>query len=99
MQFLSDEFVTDYFVIVSFSELLIFIRAKIPEKFILKKPAQFVLYLCIGMTVMAKVVTTLEICENAKLARDLALTGNYIDSHFFLLVSMTHCFVEFKLFV
>lgn len=25
---------------------------------------------------MAKVVTTLEICENAKLARDLALTGN-----------------------
>lgn len=26
---------------------------------------------------MAKVATTLEICENAKLARDLALTGNF----------------------
>lgn len=27
---------------------------------------------------MAKVVTTLEICENANLARDLALTGELI---------------------
>lgn len=30
----------------------------------------------IGMTVMAKVSTSV-ICENAKMARDLALTGNY----------------------
>lgn len=34
--------------------------------------------LCVGMTVMAKVFTTLEICENAKLARDLALTGGFL---------------------
>lgn len=26
---------------------------------------------------MAKVITTLEICENAKMARDMALTGLY----------------------
>ncbi|XP_039491916.1 katanin p60 ATPase-containing subunit A-like 1 isoform X1 [Drosophila santomea] len=31
---------------------------------------------CVGMTVMAK-TTFEEICENAKLARDMALTGNY----------------------
>ncbi|XP_017119853.1 katanin p60 ATPase-containing subunit A-like 1 [Drosophila elegans] len=31
---------------------------------------------CVGMTVMAK-TTIEEICENAKLARDMALTGNY----------------------
>lgn len=30
----------------------------------------------IGMTVMAKVTTSV-ICENAKIARDMALTGNY----------------------
>ncbi|KAL9889995.1 katanin p60 ATPase-containing subunit A-like 1 isoform X1 [Glossina fuscipes] len=31
---------------------------------------------CVGMTVMAK-TSIAEICENAKLARDMALTGNY----------------------
>ncbi|XP_037956130.1 katanin p60 ATPase-containing subunit A-like 1 [Teleopsis dalmanni] len=31
---------------------------------------------CVGMTVMAK-TTIAEICENAKMARDMALTGNY----------------------
>ncbi|KAH8291980.1 hypothetical protein KR054_002858, partial [Drosophila jambulina] len=31
---------------------------------------------CVGMTVMAK-TTIEEICDNAKLARDMALTGNY----------------------
>ncbi|CAD7092167.1 unnamed protein product [Hermetia illucens] len=31
---------------------------------------------CVGMTVMAK-VSTEEICENAKMAREMALTGNY----------------------
>ncbi|XP_034487781.1 katanin p60 ATPase-containing subunit A-like 1 [Drosophila innubila] len=31
---------------------------------------------CVGMTVMAK-TTIEEICENAKLARDMAMTGNY----------------------
>ncbi|XP_068156975.1 katanin p60 ATPase-containing subunit A-like 1 isoform X1 [Drosophila tropicalis] len=31
---------------------------------------------CVGMTVMAK-TTFEEICENAKLARDMAMTGNY----------------------
>lgn len=30
-----------------------------------------------GMTVMAKTVTTLEICENAKLARDMVITGKF----------------------
>lgn len=29
----------------------------------------------VGMTVMAKVITTSEICENAKMARDMALAG------------------------
>ncbi|XP_055317852.1 katanin p60 ATPase-containing subunit A-like 1 [Sitodiplosis mosellana] len=29
------------------------------------------------MTVMAKVITSAEICENAKMARDMALAGNY----------------------
>lgn len=31
----------------------------------------------VGMTVMAKVITTAEICENAKMARDMALAGEY----------------------
>lgn len=31
---------------------------------------------CVGMTVMAK-TSTAEICENAKMAREMALTGNY----------------------
>lgn len=31
---------------------------------------------------MAKVITTLEICENAKMARDMALTGLYF-MHFY----------------
>lgn len=39
-------------------------------------PASKSVYFCVGMTVMAKVVTTLDICENAKLARDLALAGD-----------------------
>lgn len=29
------------------------------------------------MTVMAKVITSAEICENAKMARDMALAGAY----------------------
>lgn len=29
----------------------------------------------VGMTVMAKVITSAEICENAKMARDMALAG------------------------
>lgn len=34
-----------------------------------------IFYKNVGMTVMAKVITTSEICENAKMARDMALIG------------------------
>lgn len=39
------------------------------------------------MTVMAKVITSAEICENAKMARDMALAGAY---QFLLLKSIKY---------
>lgn len=48
----------------------------------------------VGMTVMAKVITTLEICENAKMARDMALTGLYT----LLIESWMQCFLSILIF-